>query len=283
MSKTILLLIFIASIGISSIAFSRAFDTPPNDEIQKRIIALSPHLTEIVYALEQQAYLVGVSDYSDFPPQATELLSVASYQGANIAAIMRLQPSHILVWQGGNKDADIQRLRQQGFNIYLSSIASPHDLVSDIRNIGAFLDSINNANKLANSIDSKLKALKHDNQNTRSVIYYLNKVPMVGLGNDPWVNELLALCNLQNVYHNNAQAYPQLSIADVIRRQPEIIIAANGSTYKVEQSFWDAHASVLKNTSLLMIEPDAMHRFTPRAIDETIRLCNQVKQTNLNN
>ncbi|MDT0596008.1 helical backbone metal receptor [Glaciecola petra] len=282
MNKTLVFFIFIISGGILPHASSYSVDTTQSYETNKRIIALSPHLTEIVYALEQQTYLVGVSDYSDFPPEASELPTVASYQGANIASIIRLQPSHILVWQGGNKDADIQRLREQGFNIYLSSIATPQDLVSDIRNIGAFLNSTKKANILANNLEAKLRALNDERKNLRSVVYYLNKVPMVGLGNDPWLNSLLNLCHLENIYHDKVQAYPQLNIADIIRRQPEIIIAANGSTYDLERSFWEAHSRVLKKTSVLMINPDAMHRFTPRAIDETIRLCNLVKQTNLN-
>lgn len=285
MIKTLLPLIVIMLLGLTqnTNASDNAEDSAEFNQTNKRIIALSPHLTELVYALEQQAFLVGVSDYSDYPAQAAALPSVASYQGANIAEIIRLQASHILVWQGGNKDADIQRLKQQGFNIYLSTINTPQDLVTDILNIGEFLAIKDKASALANTISAQLDALNQTKQDAIPAVYYLNRVPMVGLGSDSWLNSLLALCNIQNIYKNNAQAYPQLNIADIIRRQPEIIIAANGSTYEVELDFWQVHSRVLGDTSLLTVEPNAMHRFTPRAIDETVRLCKQLKHTTLIN
>ena len=59
-----------------------------------RIVSLSPHLTELVFAIGRGKQLVATSDYSDYPAQAANLPSVASYQGANIAEIIRLKPTY---------------------------------------------------------------------------------------------------------------------------------------------------------------------------------------------
>ena len=105
--------------------------TNASSEHRMRIVSLSPHLTEIVFALEKQKDLVAVSDYSDFPYSqgcidkscTNQVPSVASYQGADIAAIVRLKPTIILAWEGGNKAQDIARLEQLGFTVFRSS---PH-------------------------------------------------------------------------------------------------------------------------------------------------------------
>ncbi|MBI5063445.1 MAG: ABC transporter substrate-binding protein, partial [Desulfatitalea sp.] len=45
----------------------------------RRVVALAPSVTEIVYALGQEARLVGVTRYSNYPPAAERLPLVGSY------------------------------------------------------------------------------------------------------------------------------------------------------------------------------------------------------------
>ena len=58
----------------------------------QRIIALAPHITEMLFAIGAGDKVVAVSDYSDYPPEATTLPSVASYAAVNIEAVLALRP-----------------------------------------------------------------------------------------------------------------------------------------------------------------------------------------------
>lgn len=242
---------------------------------EQRIITLSPHLTELVYSLNKGQAIVGVSDYSDYPKAALSLPRVASYQGANLAQIARLKPSHVLVWRGGNKDADIQKLIAMGFNVYQSSIKHPSDLVSEISNIGKFLDATERANQLANQLSVKITQIEQAySQRSLATLYYLNRYPLMGLGNDPWLNSLLQLCGLHNIYEDSLSAYPQLQVSDIFRKQPDLLIAADGSNQAQINTFWGKHASVFKG-KYISANPDALHRFTIRALNEMERVCEE--------
>jgi len=59
---------------------------------EKRIITLAPHLTELVFLLNEDSHLVAVSDYSDYPVAASQLPSVASYTGLDLAPLLKLAP-----------------------------------------------------------------------------------------------------------------------------------------------------------------------------------------------
>ncbi len=243
---------------------------------KQRIITLSPHLTEIVYVLEKAQSLVAVSDYSDFPSEAALLPSIASYEGANIAEIMRLQPTHILAWRGGNKDADIAKLKTLGFNVYASQINSVDDLIQEIKNIGEFLEAKPTSERLANEIVGNVTLLRQTYAGqSLNAVYYLNHHPLVGLGNDTWLNSLLNICGINNIYAKSAAAYPQLQISDIIRQQPDVLIAANSLNSKQLDTFWERHKAVL-SAKLVSANPDALHRFTPRAIGEITRVCKAV-------
>lgn len=240
---------------------------------QLRIVTLSPHLTEIVFALGKGSAVVAVSDYSDFPQEALALQSVASYEGANIAAIVRLQPTHILVWRGGNKDADIEKLKALNAIVHESSIDSVSALLSDIERIGVVINAKEEASALVDSLNESIASTTFTYKDvSKTAIYYFNPQPLMGLGNDSWLNSLLALCNINNLYKGSPSAYMQLQLADILRQQPDLIIAASQSPKHLIEEFWAPHRKVL-TSPIALVNPDALHRFTPRAILAMNPLC----------
>jgi vitamin B12 transport system substrate-binding protein len=240
-----------------------------------RIVALSPHLTEIVFALNLGEYLVGVSDFSDYPDAAKSLPRVVSYQGANIPNILRLKPTHILAWKGGNKDVDIAKLQKADIPVYLSSIYDSTTLVRDIKAIASFLGQPERGSELVLDLNKRIGALKkHYQGKHQRYFYYLSSQPIMALGNDPWLNNLLSLCGLQNVFADSLAPYPQLSKAQILRKSPQIIISAgsDNSSQQGLEAQWRTN-SLNSQVKLLRANPDKLHRFTARAIDELETIC----------
>lgn len=268
-------LIFCLFIVFSTHAKAWISETLPKSN-EPRIITLSPHLTEIVYALGKGDKIVAVSDYSDYPKQAANIKSVASYEGANIAEIVRLKPTHILVWRGGNKDADIEKISQLNTNLYESNITSVSTLFEDIISIGAFLSAQEEARVLVERMTLVVNSInsKHQNKSV-SAVYYLSTQPLLGLGNDKWLNSLLTLCGINNIYLDSPSAYPQLQMSHILRNQPDLLIAASASTNSQVEAFWQPYQSIYK-AKIVLANPDALHRFTPRALSEMDRVCDAI-------
>lgn len=249
-----------------------------------RIISLSPHLTEIVFALEREKLLIAVSDYSDYPyPQGctdqvctNQLPSVASYQGADIAAIIRLQPTTVLVWEGGNKAQDIARLEQLGYQVFRSSPANIQELMAEIKELGVMLDANTKAQQVQSKMQTQLDRIVQNYAPFKaSALYYMNQQPLSGMGNDDWLNSLLSLCGISNIYATLPTNYAQLSIADILRKQPQVIISASGQEESQVTDFWSAHANIYQ-PKIVSVNPDALHRFTPRVLPELKQLCGKV-------
>jgi vitamin B12 transport system substrate-binding protein len=258
---------------------------PSNAQDNKlRIVSLSPHLTEIVFALGREQQLVGVSDYSDYPYSqgcvdtdcSNKLPSIASYQGADVAAIIRLKPSIILAWEGGNKAQDIARLEQLGYAVFRSSPTNIKELMAEILTLGEILNAGPRSKQLDATMATQVAQLKSQyTGNNVHALYYMSQQPLSGMGNDRWLNSLLSLCNIKNIYAELPAAYAQLSIADIIRKQPEIVIVASHQSASSVSTFWDSHRKVFK-PKVVMVNPDALHRFTPRVLPELALLCKKV-------
>jgi vitamin B12 transport system substrate-binding protein len=271
---------FFVAVSLALTTFHAFSSSMQSNESAMRIITLSPHLTEIVFALGRGKDVIAVSDYSDFPQETSELRSVASYEGANIAEIIRLKPTHILVWRGGNKDADIQKLKKLDVAVYESKVNSIAEFLADIDNIGRFINAQGAAQQLLTSTTGAITALQERYRaSSKTAVYYLNTQPLVGLGNDRWLNSLLTLCGIKNVYRSSASAYPQLQMPDIIRKQPELLIAASKSDTAHIEQFWLPHKTVLKSL-IVRANPDALHRFTPRAIGEITKVCDAAYSQN---
>lgn len=104
----------------------------------QKIISLAPSFTEIVFALGAGDRLVGGTDYDDYPPEAIPLPDVATFNGVVTEKVVDLQPD--LVLAGGNgltKQADIDRLRQLGFNVLVTYPPTVSAVLDDIKLIGS--------------------------------------------------------------------------------------------------------------------------------------------------
>src|SRR5947209_4647554 len=69
-------------------------DTP------KRIVSMSPNLTELLYGIGAFDRVVGVSDYSSYPPEAAKLPSVGQWHAPNLERLVSLRPDLVVIDSG---------------------------------------------------------------------------------------------------------------------------------------------------------------------------------------
>ncbi|MDQ3448093.1 MAG: helical backbone metal receptor [Chloroflexota bacterium] len=107
------------------------------EEPPERIISLSPANTEIVFALGAGGSLVGGTDFDDFPVEAADLPTVATFTGVLMEQVVDLDPD--LVLAAGNDftpDADIERMRELGFAVLVVYAETVDEVLADIELIG---------------------------------------------------------------------------------------------------------------------------------------------------
>ena len=255
-----------------SITTSHASVVAENTPSQ-RIITLAPHLAEIVYALNKGDELIAVSEASNYPESVKSLPTVANYRGLNFTEILRLRPTHILAWQGGNQSKDIQKLQTMGLSVLAVSVHSLEDITQQIKEVGAYINARNTteiADKFANAL--KAHQQKFANKTAKSVFYYSAQQPLFTIGKEAWVTKLLATCQLHSIYKDSAIPYPQANLTFVLEQQPDVIISSQKQPLAAFERFWHVHQNVL-NPTLIQADPDQMHRFTPRVLNELDKIC----------
>ena len=254
--------------------YSVSANATPEHQSTLRIVSLAPHLTEWVYSLQLENHLVAVSAYSDFPKQATLLPRVADYQGADIAKIMALSPTLILAWDGGNKPSDINKLERMGYRVFKSNINELFDISKELIALGEITEREDIAHALATQFDQQIMTLKNNYKRTERlpVFYYSWTAPLMSIGPHAWPNKLLNICGAQTILKDSPVDYPQVSIKEVLLRQPKILVAASKSSSKELNTFWAPHADFI-DAPVITVNPDITSRYTLRLADELKTLC----------
>lgn len=242
-----------------------------------RIVSLAPHLTEWVYSLALGDHLVGVSDYSDYPEAAQSLPRIADYQGADIAAIVALEPDLVLAWEGGNKPQDIKKLRAMGLNVFSTAITHISDIPTALMRLGELTEKAELARQLASTFQSRINELQKTYQSTspRDVFYYTWASPLMTVGPNAWANKLLRVCGARTVFYDSPVDYPQVSVKDVLLRQPQLIVAASHHPKNELERFWAPHREFIE-ASLVTVNPDVTSRFSLRLTGELKVLCESI-------
>ena len=109
--------------------------------VAERIVSLAPHTTELLFAAGAGSKIVGVSEFSDYPSEATKLPSVGSSMQLDIERIVALKPDLIIAWQSGNHARQVERLRKLGYPVFYSEPHRLDDIASTLEKLGTLAGS----------------------------------------------------------------------------------------------------------------------------------------------
>jgi iron complex transport system substrate-binding protein len=194
----------------------------------QRVVSLMPTATEVVAALGATAMLVGVDEYSRFPPEVATLPKVGSYLAPNLETIVRLRPTLVIVDDVHSQAAGA--LGDAGIATVACAIHALPDVKAALRAVGARLGKSAEAERIAGEIESALDRAAAARPAKRPRVLAVIDREANGLGNlvtagrGSWVDELLAVVGGDNVLSAAAVRYPKISAEEVLRAKPEVIL-----------------------------------------------------------
>ena len=236
-------------------------DKPAQPATSQRIVTLSPSATEVVAALDATSLLVGVDDYSKFPPEVDKLPKVGSFLTPNLEAIVALKPTLVIV-DDVHKPA-AAALRDAGLTAIECPIHALPDVKKALVDVGAKIGRADRAKQVADSIESALDhAAAHRPAKRPRVLLVLDREAgglgnLVAAGPGSWLDELLAVVGGENVLAASGVRYPKISLEEVVRSKPEIILDASYAARASTQEWGSVGAKVvvLKDDFLLAPSP----------------------------
>ena len=104
------------------------------------------------------------------------------------------------------------------------------------------------------------------------IFLQIGEAPMVTVGKGSFADDLIRLGGGENIAGEERETYPRLSMEEILRRAPEVILISSmnpkGDYQKVLQQWgrWRAIPAV-KNGRIHLIDSDLIDRPSPRIVD----------------
>ena len=240
----------------------------------QRVVALAPSITEIIYALGQEHLLKGVTVYSDYPPAAVRLPKVGSYVQLNLEKILTLKPDLCIAIKDGNPREVANRLESLNIPVYAVNPRNLETVMTTILEIGNLLNATQQADILVQRMRSRVhdvKSLVEQAGYRPRVFYQIGISPIVSVGTDTFMHELIVLAGGENLAQGSA-AYPRFSREQVLVLAPEVLIITSMARQavfeqvKAEWSRWP-HMPAIRDHRIFLEDSNFFDRPTPRLVD----------------
>jgi len=244
--------------------------------IASRIVTLAPNLTELVFAAGAGTSLVGVSAYSDYPPEALELPLVGDAFMVDQEQLALLQPDLLLVWQSGTPTHVVDELQRTGYRVEVIRTRSLADIATALIRIGDLTGHAEDAARVAAEYTNGLQSLadRYRAQPSLRVFYQVSKRPLYTVNGEHYVSELIDTCGGRNVFADLNDLAATIDVEAVIERNPEVMLASSDAG---EDAFtvWERwpHVAAHRYRNQFLMPADEIGRATPRVLTAGEAVC----------
>jgi iron complex transport system substrate-binding protein len=248
----------------------------------KRIVALSPGATAMLFAAGGGARVVGAPEFSEEPAAARDITRIGDSHGFDLERILALHPDIVVAWTGAFSAAQLLQFDRAGLKVYRHRVERLDDLPVALRRLGAMLDTTAAANTAADGLQARIAALRAQYRRPLkpSVLLQVWDRPVYTLGGEQLVSDAIEACGYRNVYAELSAAAPAVSLESVAARDPDVIVALASDEHSAQDwlNQWRAlpRLKAVTHARLVAFVDARLSRLGPEAVSATESLCAQL-------
>ncbi|MCD8504117.1 MAG: helical backbone metal receptor [Burkholderiaceae bacterium] len=234
-----------------------------------RIVTLTPHATELVFAAGAGDQIVGTVDSSDFPESAKSVTRIGDGLNTSAEQIIALKPDWVVGWPSPL----LQQLKSLGIQTFESNPASLEAISQEVLQLGKTFGTEEQAQAWQGNFSRELDELNQLNnpktvKPVRVVVLASSDGQFV-IGRHALINDALARCGAVNPFAQTQAAAPQTSAESLIAAKPDVIISGRPL---------DNPLPMTLTVPLAIVDADSLYRPGPRFINAAIEICKLADQ-----
>jgi iron complex transport system substrate-binding protein len=206
---------------------------PPRAAGGLRIVSRAPSITEILFALDLEDSVVGVTRFCDYPPAARKLPRTGGFVDPTFEAIVGLQPDLAILLDSGDREADEQRLEALGIDRLVVSNKSVDGILEAITMIGQRCGAVGVAEELVEELQARMAEVRartagrprprvlvaiggHTGSRDFSEVYVA--------GRESFYEEIVDLAGGENACCQGRAQFPMMTIEGILHLDPDVVV-----------------------------------------------------------
>jgi iron complex transport system substrate-binding protein len=199
-------------------------------EVPRRIVSLSPNVTEMLYGVGALDQIVGISDYCTYPPDVNRLPSVGGWHNPNLEKIAALRPDLVIVDDGQAPFVE-DNFRKLGLRVMVVADHTVQDVYAAITSLGHATGHEEAAGKLTAATRSELLRISQKTAalSKPKVVLIVERTPgtlrdLYTATEGGFLAELVTIAGGRIAAPPARRGYGKLSKEDLLAMNPDIIL-----------------------------------------------------------
>ncbi len=267
---------FVCAVAVSCILLTANFAVCAGGEAlaAKRIVSLSPAVTEQIFILGVQDRLVGCTSYCLRPAAAEKKEKVGTVLEINLEKIVALAPD-LVIGSSLTKPGTAGKLKELGFKLVIFN--SPKDFKTFFRQfveLGELVGEKEKAGSIASESQSKIDRIKDfacSSAYRPKVLFQIGASPMYVAGNDSFVGDFIAYSGGVNLIGDGKSGVYSKEM--VVSADPDVIIIATmGLVGEQEKKEWARFGSMkaVKDGKIIVYDSSRICSPSPLELPYTV-------------
>lgn len=249
----------------------------------RRVITLSPHATELVFAAGGGTHIAATVNASDFPEAARALPRIGEGLQPEPERLIRIQPDLLIGWQA-SQFSTLNTLRIPSF---LSAPKALGDIPDTIEKFGVLLGTPDIAQPRATALRAKIDHLKQRSISGTPIRVFLQvgEPPEYSLNQSHLLSQVVQACGGVNVFGASAAIAPKISAESVLAQRPELVLLgrvgapATPTADEATQLYWSRlNLPAAQAGHVYVMDSDVLYRPGPRLIEAAEAICSMIQQ-----
>jgi iron complex transport system substrate-binding protein len=248
----------------------------------RRIISLSPSITELVYAAGAGDKLVGADLYSDYPCAVKSTPRIGDASSLDLERIVALEPDLVIAWRSGSAAADIRRLERLGLNVAATEANSLEDIPRLLRLIGQWAGTSMEAESAAGIYENELRHIRNSYAGRKKVgvVQLIWREPLMTVNGNHIISDIISICGGVNLFASAPALTPVIGMENLLEAHPQAIVSSISPQLnrgEMRSEGWIG-GGAMESGEMIFIHPDLIHRQTPRILQAVRKVCEELEK-----
>lgn len=212
-----------------------------------RIVSLNPALTQLLYAEGAGPRVVGRSSWDLWSDSVRRVRDLGAGIRPNVEAVFASRPDLVLLYASADNRPAAGQLRAAGIAVLAIRTDRIEDFARAARLVGLATGESARAAGVVDSVERTLARVRRATAGLPEprVFWHVWDAPIITIGRGSYLDELLQVAGGRNIYGGLPEPSPQVALEDVIRRDPDVVLAgADGAAVLRQSARWQAVAAV---------------------------------------
>ena len=237
-----------------------------------KIVSLAPSNTEILFALGLGDKVFGVTEYCNYPEEASTKELVGGYSSVDIEKVVAINPDLILA-EDMHKIEVIPALEELGFTVIALVPHNLQEVMDSITLVGTITGTEAAASQIVGDMSQRIEAVTDltgglTEEEKVKVLYVIWHEPIMSVGTDTRIHELIEKAGGINIAEVAGEGYPMLALEEIVSINPQVIIVNDDvSLQSILNETRLSEVDAVVNGRVYSINADLTNRPTPRIIE----------------